>query len=137
MPAVISEQCQICHSEMTTSIGERVLGGELAWSTSSQCTRCGAAEEADGIGPLPDFLRECVLQQEGTWQLILESLGERVSRGLKALKDVFGLTYEELAEIRGNLPVVIHSGTKTEVIFYHNSLFNSYDEIVTRIEPHL
>jgi len=114
----ITMKCPECNSEMKVSISEKIMGERLAWSTSCNCSQCDYAEELDGRGELPTELRQHVVNEEGSWNLNLISLGNQVGKGLKALKETFQLNNAKVSEMRISLPNVITSSTRTEMKFY-------------------
>lgn len=114
--------CSNCGSQARMNIGQTIVGDQLRWFTSTTCEECSCAEEADGIGPLPDDLREIIIKQQGVWRLCVSQMGANPAVALKALRSVLGLSVSEVARLKRQLPTYIGSGTRIEMEYLKQRL---------------
>lgn len=127
--------CPNCGARITANFAERIFPGKLTWYRSMSCVTCKAyAEEMDGLGPLPDDLREIVLAEEGEWTLSIVDLRKDRVLALKALKQVLGLSASEIIQLKSHLPAKVAVGTKTEMRFLQRQMLAISSDLVTEIE---
>ena len=102
--------CPRCGNEITAHIRVAVRLDQIDWASSMSCTKCGFAEEADGMAP-SDEERSAVLRVNGEWVCSITSLGRSPLRVIRMLSEHLGKSPEE---VKSFLPSVA-SGTRTEM----------------------
>ncbi len=96
------------------SFSEKWQDGRLVWFASYRCPQCGDALEEDGIGRLPENLREAVLAPDGVWAVALPAGALRATAVINAVRQVLGMSLQEVSELRSTNPEQIGTGTKAE-----------------------
>lgn len=115
----IEKPCPQCGNQSTFAFSERIIGAELSWFASHWCSVCDFALEIDSQGKLPDELRQIVLKETGLWELTILNIN---SLGLKILHQLLGISLQELAKLKNNLPYIITTGTKTELTYLQTQI---------------
>ncbi|AKF87095.1 hypothetical protein MFUL124B02_37420 [Myxococcus fulvus 124B02] len=99
---------QLCtHSVTTKSEG-------LRFASSFHCLECGDAFESDD-SRIPDDLRPLFYEKHGKWTLCLEEPGPRRVQLLHAVRDVMGLSIQDMGELLKSLPRQLAEGTRVEM----------------------
>lgn len=96
--ATFPSDCPDCGQPITVAVGQYACGGELVWWESYHCAKCGSAVEADGHGHPPAGLIELFLNQEGRYELWIETTGPDTLRAVKVLRAAAGLSLAEAAD---------------------------------------
>lgn len=120
--ASIQAICQNCGAAVDMQVGQVLFGGQLEWHETYTCARCGTAIMVDGIGIAPEEVRQAILREEGTWELVVPETGRRALLVLKALRTVFSLSVADAGRLREHLPGAVSSGTHTEMLWLQGLL---------------
>ena len=124
----IQKPCPDCGQMATFKFGEAIHNDRLAWFATHHCDYCNYRVEIDDYGHLPDELKRIVLKEEGQWQLVLHAFGTNKIATLKELREILGLSVQDLAELLTQLPGTIAIGTRNEVDYLKSHLLTVLDE---------
>lgn len=122
MAATIPFDCPQCGRRIDYAVGESLYGTSYAWWVAYRCTGCGAAMEGDGKLPLPDDLRQVLLEQEGEWALHMAPVGAQTVASMRVLRKALGLSITETSKLRARWPGVVATGTRGEMGRLHRLL---------------
>lgn len=114
--------CPDCGAAIDMSVGQYVYNNELSWYGAYRCGRCGNAVEIDGDANTPEDVRQAILREEGTWELVVSETGQRRLLVLKVLRGVFSLSLADVAQLRNHLPGAISTGTHAEMLWLQSLL---------------
>lgn len=114
--AEILLNCPKCGNKTTVRIGQVETSANLAWFRSWNCNNCGFTAEESG-DEAPDDIREKLIEEGGTWILIIEKSLKK-SSNLKLLKKALGLTIQDISRLQKDDSGKIIYGTKREIEFY-------------------
>ncbi|WP_152428710.1 hypothetical protein [Vibrio azureus] len=108
--------CPDCSKQACVKLGQVDRRNNLAWFRSWNCENCGLRIEEDG-DETPNKIREILINEEGAWALILSEVSKKAS-AFKILRDVIGLSLQDVARLRKDKSGCVFIGTKEEVNFY-------------------
>lgn len=107
--------CIDCQKNIDVYVGQSIDDRKLVWHQSSRCHHCGMAMEEDGIGNIPDELRQLILEQEGSWCLQITEIEERAIIAAKILRKLMNLSLPEITKIQKKIPGEVIIGTHVEM----------------------
>lgn len=111
---IIDEPCPSCGTTTAVRVRQAVLWDDrLVWLWSIACTACGYTLEADDGGVPPQGLRDVILEQEGTWEVVVTDESKRIGVAL-ALEEALSLSGPEALRIAKAVPGVVFTGTHAE-----------------------
>lgn len=122
--------CPNCNNQANVRLGQVGRKGGLAWFRSWSCDNCGFRLEENG-DEIPDEIREILINEEGSWALIIEETSKGAS-AFKILKDVMGLSLQDVAKLRKDESGCAFTGTKVEVDFYKRQCGNLGLELLVK-----
>lgn len=109
-----TERCAGCGLAAELDFGEHHTGADLAFWVSSRCENCAAQIESDGIGPLPEYLRQLERRRHGIWSVVVRrALGPAQ---WQAIRRELNLTVPALGDLKATLPGPIFVGTFAEAV---------------------
>ncbi len=112
--AEINDVCPDCKEEIVWNIGQL---SELKWYESTSCPLCGYAVEADAGGFMPEDYRKLIIEEEGLWQVSVDSAGNKSIALAKMLRQILGLDLKEAMGISKKIPTAIFTGTQSEMLW--------------------
>lgn len=108
--------CPDCNKQANVKLGQVGRRDSLAWFRSWNCKNCGFNLE-EGGDEIPNEFREILITEEGSWALIISEALKGAS-AFKTLKDVIGLSLQDVAKLRKDESGCVYIGTKAEADFY-------------------
>lgn len=131
----IKQICTQCNEIGIITIQQSVISWELLWYESFYCSFCSSAFEADGKGFPPEDIRYFITEDEGRWQLIVNSveLTNKV-KTLKILRKILNLSMKKMSILQNTFPNLV-SGTKTEMKWLKLLLLNEgIESLVKKVD---
>lgn len=119
--AILHVACAECLSVATVSVGQSFVSGNLAWYESFRCPTCGASEE-DGTGIAPAWLRDALIEAEGSWGLRVELTGSDRIAACKTLHCDLNTDFDDVSAMLKRIPGIVYVGTRTEMQWLQSRL---------------
>jgi ribosomal protein L24E len=108
------QTCEKCGNILNLNVGQNLVNGKIVWFVSGKCSKCGFQIEQDGKNDTPDEVRNTILAQEGEWSLRINQK-EVDTKFLKVVRETLNISFDDLVKIKGSIPGIIITGTKTEM----------------------
>jgi len=101
--------CPRCRTVGVKTFGERTVGVELRWWTSTSCLACVSRSEGDGTGSLPLDLRAIEIAKAGSFHILVHT--DDVPTVLMRLRKTLSIDLRETAALMHALPCPLFSGS--------------------------
>lgn len=111
----VSYHCDNCGNILVVRVGQYLIDNKIGWNASFTCPACKLWIEEDGVEEMPQEYRDIVIQNEGTWRLEIDDSKGKIPSILKILRKHFGLSMEEVINVKENISVILMTGTRTEM----------------------
>ncbi|MBQ7774424.1 MAG: hypothetical protein IJ379_14405 [Lachnospiraceae bacterium] len=112
--AVMNIKCD-CGFETLATVGDRIRENRICWFQSYHCEKCGKTVELDSVGEIPSEVARAIMEQEGTYSLLLTSLQDRAKAEF-VLKRMAGEDLSRFALFSEKETDEIMQGTRNEVL---------------------
>lgn len=113
--SAINKFCEFCGNQITATMGQSVVGDQLRWHCSYQCSHCGSNIELDDIGYPPEEIRNELLAAGGKWNLLVDEPPQHRIQIMKILRQTCNLTLAEAKAASQHIPGKVASGTQPEM----------------------
>lgn len=118
--AIIRTKCD-CGMPIEISVGDAIYDNKLRWYQSYRCNSCGKTLELDDFGKLPPEIESAIMGQEGSYELVLNDLNDRL-KIIHLLKKMQYDNFSAFEQFKEKKSDVIIRGTKNEVLLVKNYL---------------
>jgi hypothetical protein len=118
----VKDTCDSCEHEIDVEIAQTIINGNLRWYKSYSCPFCGSTVEQDGEGYPPDEFRDKILESEGEWTLLLNTMNSEKARIMKVLRNTLNLSVAQVNQMLKQSPNSSITGTKIEMLWIKEKL---------------
>ena len=116
--AILNRTCPECHKQASSSVGDRVVEGQLVWFESFRCPHCGCSMERDDRGVAEFSVRQAILAETGLWGWRVPTTDPALLKTLIQIRqklDLKDLRIAGIAEIKSKAPGLLAVGTRAEI----------------------
>lgn len=115
---ILSRTCPDCHAQAPSSVGDRVVRGQLVWFESFRCPQCGYSLEVEEQGVADFPVRQAIIAETGLWGWRVPTTGPALLKSLTQLRqklELKALRVAGFAAIKSKAPGILAVGTRAEI----------------------
>ncbi len=115
---MLSRTCPECHSQSSSSVGDRIAGAQLVWFESFRCPQCGYSLEVEDQGVAGLSVRQAIIAETGLWGWRVPTTDPALLETLIQLRqklDLKALRVAGFAAIKRKAPGILAVGTRAEI----------------------